>query len=30
VIFHSLVLTALMGILAMIQQYVLPWMIPAL
>jgi L-lactate permease len=30
VIFHSLVLTALMGILAMIQQYVVPWMIPAL
>ena len=30
VIFHSLVLTALMGLLAMFQQYVVPWMIPTL
>lgn len=30
VIFHSLILTALMGILAMLQQYVMPWMIPKL
>jgi L-lactate permease len=30
VIFHSLVLTALMGLLAMFQQYVVPWMIPKL
>ncbi len=30
VIFHSLVLTTLMGILAMIQQYLVPWMIPSL
>jgi lactate permease len=30
VIFHSLVLTALMGLLAMFQQYVVPWMIPAI
>ena len=30
VIFHSLVLTALMGLLAMFQQYVVPWMIPRL
>jgi lactate permease len=30
VIFHSLILTALMGVLAMLQQYVFPWMIPTL
>jgi len=30
VIFHSLILTALMGLLAMFQQYVVPWMIPKL
>jgi lactate permease len=30
VIVHSLVLTALMGVLAMLQQYVFPWMIPTL
>ena len=30
VIMHSLILTALMGILAMLQQYVVPWMIPTL
>ncbi len=30
VIFHSLVLTGLMGLLAMFQQYVVPWMIPTL
>lgn len=30
VIFHSLVLTALMGILAMLQAYVVPWMVPSL
>ena len=30
VIFHSLVLTGLMGLLAMFQQYVVPWMIPKL
>ncbi|MGH9387066.1 MAG: L-lactate permease [Vicinamibacterales bacterium] len=30
VIFHSLFLTALMGILAMLQAYVVPWMVPAL
>jgi L-lactate permease len=30
VIFHSLVLTTLMGLLAMFQQYVVPWMIPKL
>lgn len=30
VIVHSLVLTALMGILAMLQAYVVPWMVPAL
>ena len=30
VIVHSLVLTALMGLLAMFQQYVVPWMIPTL
>ena len=30
VILHSLVLTTLMGILAMLQQYVFPWMIPTL
>lgn len=30
VIFHSLVLTALIGILAMLQAYVLPWMVPTL
>lgn len=30
VIFHSLVLTALMGVLAMLQAYVVPWMVPSL
>ena len=30
VIVHSLILTTLMGILAMLQQYVFPWMIPTL
>ena len=30
VIIHSLVLTALMGIVAMLQAYVVPWMVPAL
>lgn len=30
VIFHSLILTALMGVLAMLQAYVVPWMVPAL
>lgn len=30
VIFHSLVLTALMGLLAMLQAYVVPWMVPTL
>jgi L-lactate permease len=30
VIFHSLILTAMMGVLAMIQQYLVPWMIPTL
>jgi len=30
VIFHSLVLTALMGVLAMLQAYVVPWMVPKL
>jgi L-lactate permease len=30
VIFHSLILTALMGVLAMVQQYLVPWMIPEL
>jgi glycolate permease/lactate permease len=30
VIFHSLVLTTLMGLLAMFQQYVVPWMVPKL
>jgi hypothetical protein len=30
VIFHSLVLTTLMGLLAMFQQYVIPWVIPTL
>jgi lactate permease len=30
VIFHSLILTGLMGLLAMFQQYVVPWMIPKL
>jgi glycolate permease/lactate permease len=30
VLVHSLVLTALMGILAMLQAYVFPWMVPAL
>ena len=30
VIFHSLVLTALMGLLAMLQAYILPWMVPTL
>ena len=27
---HSVLLTALLGLLVMLQQYVLPWMIPAL
>jgi L-lactate permease len=30
VIFHSLILTGLMGLLAMFQQYVIPWVIPTL
>ncbi|MBY0494167.1 MAG: L-lactate permease [Cyanobacteria bacterium] len=30
VIFHSLILTALMGLLAMLQAYVVPWMVPSL
>jgi L-lactate permease len=30
VIFHSLILTTLMGILAMLQAYVVPWMVPTL
>jgi lactate permease len=30
VIFHSLILTALMGVLAMLQAYVVPWMVPSL
>ncbi|HEX8031565.1 MAG TPA: L-lactate permease [Vicinamibacterales bacterium] len=30
VIFHSLVLTGLMGLLAMLQAYVVPWMVPKL
>jgi lactate permease len=30
VILHSLILTALMGLLAMLQAYVMPWMVPAL
>ena len=30
VIVHSLILTTLMGVLAMIQQYLVPWMIPKL
>jgi glycolate permease/lactate permease len=30
VIFHSLILTALMGLLTMVQAYVLPWMVPTL
>jgi lactate permease len=30
VIFHSLILTALMGVLAMLQAYVVPWMVPTL
>ena len=30
VIFHSLILTGLMGLLAMLQQYVVPWMSPKL
>ena len=30
VIFHSLVLTGLMGVLAMLQAYVVPWMVPSL
>ena len=30
VIVHSLILTTLMGLLAMLQQYVVPWMIPSL
>lgn len=30
VIFHSLLLTALMGLLAMLQAYVVPWMVPKL
>jgi hypothetical protein len=28
VIGHSLVLTSLMGLLAMLQAYVVPWMVP--
>ena len=27
---HSLILTGLMGVLAMLQAYVVPWMVPAL
>jgi len=27
---HSLILTGLMGILAMLQAYVVPWMVPTL
>jgi L-lactate permease len=30
VVFHSLVLTGLMGLLAMLQAYVVPWMVPAI
>ena len=30
VIFHSLVLTTLMGLVAMLQAYVVPWMVPTL
>jgi glycolate permease/lactate permease len=30
VIFHSLILTGLMGIVAMLQAYVVPWMVPTL
>jgi lactate permease len=30
VIVHSLILTGLMGVLAMLQQYVFPWMIPTM
>lgn len=30
VIVHSLILTALMGVLAMLQAYVVPWMVPSL
>jgi len=30
VIFHSLALTFLMGVLAMLQAYVVPWMVPKL
>jgi len=30
VIFHSLILTTLMGLLAMLQAYVVPWMVPTL
>ena len=30
VIFHSLALTTLMGIMAMLQAYVVPWIIPKL
>ena len=30
VIFHSLILTGLMGVLAMLQAYVIPWMVPTL
>ena len=30
VIFHSLILTGLMGLLAMLQAYVVPWMVPTL
>ena len=30
VVVHSLVLTTLMGLLAMLQAYVVPWMVPTL
>jgi L-lactate permease len=30
VVGHSLILTSLMGILAMLQAYVVPWMVPSL
>jgi lactate permease len=30
VIVHSLILTAMMGVLAMLQAYVVPWMVPSL
>ena len=30
VIVHSLILTTLMGIVAMLQAYVVPWMVPAI